>query len=99
MVLVELGEIAWIEAADYYACLHTDAGALMMRESLKSLEERLDGRRFVRIHRSAIVNLDRVRELKPSFGGEYFVILRDGTRLKLARSRRAGLEALLESGL
>lgn len=99
VVLLEVGEIAWIEAADYYVRLHTDAGSLMMRESLKSLEERLDAKRFVRIHRSAIVNLDRVRELKPTFGGEHFVILRDGTRLKLARSRRAGLEELLESGL
>lgn len=99
VVLLDVGEISWIEAADYYVRLHSDAGALMMRESLKKLERRLGKQRFARIHRSALVNLDRVRELRPSFGGDFFVILRDGTRLKLARSRRAELERLLKSRL
>ncbi len=66
---------------------------------MQSLEARLDPDRFFRVHRSAIVNLDRMKELQPYFGRSQVVIMRDGTKLKLSRSRRAKLEALLGSGL
>jgi two-component system LytT family response regulator len=67
----------------------------VMRESLQALEGRLDPGRFFRVHRSAIVNLDRVTELSPFFKGDRVVLLRNGTRLPLSRSRRAELESRL----
>jgi two-component system LytT family response regulator len=98
-MLLDVGEIDWIEAANYYAKLHLGARTHLMRTSLGSLESRLDPSRFFRLHRSAIVNLDRVRELRPSFHGEHVVVLRDGTRLRLPRARRDGLAALLRQPL
>ena len=91
--------IDWIEAADYVVRLHAGGAVHTLREPLADLEKRLDPRRFFRIHRSTIVNLDRVKELQPLFYGEYVVILRDGQKLRLSRSRREGLEALLGTRL
>jgi len=88
-------DIDWIEAADYCARLHVQGKTHVIRESLAELERRLDPGRFFRIHRGAIVNLDRVGELLPYFKGERVVVLQDGTRLRLSRSRRADLEARL----
>jgi two-component system LytT family response regulator len=94
-VFVPLSDIDWIEAADYYVQLHVGAKSYLHREPMRDLEARLDPRRFVRIHRSTIVALDRVAELRPSAHGDHCVRLRDGTDLKLSRARRGRLRELL----
>jgi two-component system LytT family response regulator len=94
-VFLRVEEIDWIEADDYYARLHVGGRAHLLRETMASLEQRLDPGRFFRVHRSAIVNLDRVREMQPLFRGEHVLILHDGTRLKLSRGRLDRLEAAL----
>ena len=71
-------EIDWIEAEGDYMKFHVAGRAHLMRETMARLEARLDGKRFIRIHRSTIVNVDRVRKLSPSFAGEYAVVLADG---------------------
>ena len=78
-------DVEWVEAAGNYVRLHVGGESYLYRESMKNMETRLDGEQFVRIHRSAIVNLDRIRELQPWFHGEYVVILQDGTRLMASR--------------
>jgi two-component system LytT family response regulator len=95
---LKVDEVDWIEAADYYVKLHIARKSHLLRESMSDLEGRLDPDKFMRIHRSAIVNLDRVKEMHPLFNGEYVVILHDGTELKLSRSRREQLQQLLNSG-
>jgi two-component system LytT family response regulator len=95
-VFVPLSEIDWIEAADCYVQLHVGARSYLHREPLRDLEARLDPRRFVRIHRSTIVAIDRVAELRPSAHGDHCVRLRDGTDLKLSRTRRGRLRMALE---
>ena len=90
-------EIDWIEAADYYVKVHAGTESHLLRDSMNALEKRLDPARFFRVHRSAIVNLDRVRELQPYFKGEYVLILQNGTKLKLSRARRDKLEELLHT--
>jgi two-component system, LytTR family, response regulator len=94
-VFVRVEEVDWIEADDYYARLHVGEKVHLLRESMASLEARLDPSRFFRVHRSAIVNLDRVREVQFLFRGEHVVILHDGSKLKLTRSRLERLEAML----
>jgi two-component system, LytTR family, response regulator len=96
-LLVPFTDIDWIEAADYYVQLHVGAKSYLHREPMRDLEARLDPRRFVRIHRSTIVAIDRVAELRASTHGDHCVRLRDGTELKLSRSRRGRLRALLET--
>jgi two-component system LytT family response regulator len=87
--------IAWIEADDYYVRLHVDGGSHLVRQSLRSLEHQLDPRIFVRIHRSALVNIGYVRELSRDSRGRYLVTLRDNTRLTVGeRRRRAIVQAL-----
>jgi two-component system LytT family response regulator len=91
-------EIDWIEAADYYVKLHVGRKSHLLRETMSELEAKLDPEKFLRIHRSSIVNLDRVKEMHLHFNGEYLVILHDGTELKLSRSRREQLQQLLNVG-
>jgi two-component system LytT family response regulator len=93
IVFLKAEEVDWIEAADYYARLHTGANSYLIRESMNDLEATLDPASFVRIHRSTIVNLDRVREMRPLFRGELVVVLSDGTQLRMSRSRRDELES------
>lgn len=81
-------EIEWIEADDYYVAVHARGKRHLVRESLASLQRRLDPGQFVRVHRSAIVNLAQVRGIVPGPGGEACVALRDGTQLPLSRRRR-----------
>lgn len=88
-------EVDWIEAAGDYMCLHIGKKPHYVREKMAALEEKLDPRRFVRIHRSTIVNLDRVRELRGHDSGGYVVVLHDGTELKLSRSYQSQVLALL----
>ena len=93
IVFLKAEEVDWIEAADYYARLHAGANSYLIRESMNDLEAGLDPAAFVRIHRSTIVNLDRVREMRPLFRGELVVVLHDGTQLRMSRSRRDELES------
>ena len=92
---VRTGEIDWIEAADYCVKLHVQGKVHVLRESMAALTDRLDPASFFRVHRSAIVNLERILELQPMFKGDHVILLRDGTRLKLSKSRRGALEARL----
>ena len=96
MYFVAASEIEWADAAGNYVRLHAGGRAHLYRDTMKSLEARLDARRFVRIHRSAIVNIDRVAQIEPYVHGEYVVTMRDGTRLTSSRAHSAGLRALLE---
>ena len=89
---VNVAEIDWIEAADYYVCLHVGPKSHLFRRSMAELEEDLDPTRFCRIHRSAIVNLERVRSLDLREDGEHDVQLNDGTRLRMSRRYRKELQ-------
>jgi Response regulator of the LytR/AlgR family len=92
-------EIDWIEAEGDYMKFHVGGKTHLMRETMARLEARLDPKRFIRIHRSTIVNVDRMRKLSPSFAGEYAVILQDGTKLKLSRGYHERIAALLKQAL
>jgi two-component system LytT family response regulator len=87
-LVLDVAEIDWIEADDYYAAVHARGRRHLIRESLASLEERLAGSRFVRVHRSALVNLARVCEVRSVPGEDPAVVLHDGTRIPLSRRRR-----------
>jgi two-component system LytT family response regulator len=86
ITFVKVSEIDWIEAADYYACLHVGARTHMLRRTLSELEQDLDPAIFCRIHRSTIVNCDRITGLKLNEDGDYDVLLVTGARLRLSRS-------------
>ncbi len=90
-------EIDWIEAADYYVLLHVGNKTHLLRETIAHLEARLDSQRFLRIHRSTIVNLARVKECQPQGNGEALVILQNGAKLKLSRRRRKVLARIIEN--
>jgi two-component system LytT family response regulator len=92
-------EIDWIEAEGDYMKFHVNGRAHLMRETMARLEARLDPKRFIRIHRSTIVNIDRLRKLSPSFAGEYAVVLHDGTKLKLSRGYHERIATLLKQTL
>ena len=94
VVWVKLDEIDWIGSADNYAELHVGGKSHLMRETMTALEARLDMEKFVRISRSVIVNVQRVKELKRLFHGGYEVILLDGTMLTLSRRYRDKLKQL-----
>ena len=93
VVFLKTDEIDWIEAADYYARLHVGKSSYLLRESMNDLEATLDPNHFVRIHRSAIVNLDRVREMHD----DLVIVLHDGTQLPMSRSRRDDLQSRFHS--
>jgi len=95
---LKIDGIDWIEAADYYACLHVGPRTHMLRRSIAELEQDLDPARFCRIHRSTIVNLERIRGLTLSPDGDYEVELEDKTRLRLSRSYRKQLQSRLHVG-
>ena len=95
VVFLRADEISWVEAAGNYVNLHAGSEAYVLRESMKNMETRLDPELFVRIHRSAIVNVNRIRELQPWFHGEYVVILHDGTRLMASRVFSDRLDKLI----
>ena len=92
-------EIDWIEAEGDYMKFHVAGRAHLMRETMARLEARLDPKRFIRIHRSTIINIDRLRKLSPSFAGEYAVVLHDGTKLKLSRGYHERIASLLKQSL
>jgi two-component system, LytTR family, response regulator len=95
ITLVDVAQIDWIEAYDDYARVHVGGRRLLVAERLRTLQDMLGADRFARIHRSALVNVERVRELRHHSHGDYVVVLSDGTRLRMSRSRR---EALLGAG-
>jgi two-component system, LytTR family, response regulator len=88
---VRVEDIESIDAAGHYLDVHTSSAAHLIRESISALAERLDPARFVRIHRSTIVNVDRIRELQPAFHGEFVVTLQSGRRVRCSRTYAQGL--------
>ena len=92
------GDLDWIEAAGNYVRLHLGEESHLFRETMNRMESRLDPKRFVRIHRSRIVNTERIKELQPWFNGEYVVVLRNGQRLPLSRGYRDKLQEQLGKG-
>jgi two-component system LytT family response regulator len=89
---IRVAEIDWIEAAGVYVNLHIAGRQLLYRASLQELAERLDARRFVRVHRSAIVNIESIVQLEPISHGEFDVVLKNGARTRVSRGYRAQLE-------
>ena len=92
-IVVDAADIDWIEASDYYVTIHSGTSAHLLRQTMDEIETQLDARLFFRVHRSTIVNIDRVREIHPLFRGDCALVLADGQRLKLSRSRRKDFEA------
>ena len=97
LTFVRPEDVDWIDAAGNYVRLHVAGRPHLIRETMKSIESRLDPEVFVRVHRSAIVNIDRVASLEPYFHGEYVVVMRDGSKLTSSRSHSARLRALIRS--
>ncbi len=98
LVFLKPEEIVRVEAADNYVMLHLVSGRLMLRETMTAIEGRLGAQGFARVNRSAIVNLDQVREIQPAQHGDYQVVLRDGTVLPLSRSLRGKLDRFVGGG-
>jgi len=92
---VRIPDIDWLEASGNYIKIHTGVQEHLLRSSLKSFEERLDPDRFLRVHRSAIINVDSIQRLEPWFHGEYSVVLRDGTRLTSSRTYSERLRSMV----
>ena len=95
IIFLKTAEIDWIEAEGDYVKFHVAGRTHLMRGTMAALEDRLDPARFIRIHRSTIVNADRLRKLSPSFEGEYAVVLQDGTKLRLSRGYQDRIKSLL----
>jgi two-component system LytT family response regulator len=96
MVFLKVEEIDWISADDYYVKLHRGRKSYQLRESLNKLEGELDPMMFLRIHRSTIVNINRIKEIQTHFNGNFIVLLSDGTELLLSRSRREHAQMILK---
>jgi two-component system LytT family response regulator len=92
---VRADEIEWVDAQENYVRLHAGGRAHLVRETMTALEARLNPETFVRVHRSAIVNIDRVERIEPHLRGEYLITLRDGTRITSSRAHSARLRELL----
>src|SRR5882757_8019518 len=97
VLFLKTTDIDYVEAAGNYLNLYVGKETHLIRETMQSLESRLNPERFLRIHRSTFVNLERIKELQPWFGGEYVVVLRDGRKLTLSRTYRARVQQLLEA--
>ena len=95
LVIVSVADIDWAEAARDYVSLHVGNKVWLLRETITAVEARLRHCGFLRIHRSVLVNVKRVKELRPLSKGEFTVILADATELKLSRNYRAALNTLL----
>lgn len=95
-VRVNVATIDWIDAAGDYMCVHAGGRTYVLRETMKSLEAILDPQVFQRVHRSTIVNVKRVRRLRPHMNGEYFLTLQDGQEIKLSRTYRDRVDQLLQ---
>jgi two-component system, LytTR family, response regulator len=99
LLVIDLDDVDWIGAADNYVTLHAGGREYVVRDTMGRLERELDPARFVRIHRSTIVQLDRIRELLPDFHGDFTIVLKSGARLTLSRRHRANLEKALGRSL
>ena len=97
MFVVKVSDVDWFEAQGNYVRVHSGKAAHLIRETISAVEASLNPAQFARIHRSTVVNLDRIRELQPWFAGDYLVILKDGTQLKLSRTFRDQLQARLKT--
>lgn len=95
-VILLTDEIDWVGAADNYLELHAGTSSYVVRETMSQLQSKLDPQKFVRIHRSTLVNVERVKELHPMFAGDQVVLLHDGTKLQVSRTHRQRLMALLD---
>jgi two-component system, LytTR family, response regulator len=95
IIFLKVEAIDWIEADDKYVRLHAGPATHLVRQTLSAMEEQLDPDKFLRIHRSAVVNVERIKELQPLFGGEHRVILDGGTALTLSRNYKEKLFRLL----
>ncbi|MGH8179143.1 MAG: LytR/AlgR family response regulator transcription factor [Steroidobacter sp.] len=95
-VRLDVKTIDWIDAAGDYMCVHAEGRTYVLRETMKSLEAVLDPNVFQRVHRSTIVNVQRVRRLRPHTNGEYYLTLDDGQEIKLSRSYRDRVDQLLQ---
>ena len=95
LVLLKTDDIDWIEASGKYVAVHAGPGKHLLREAIGAIESQLDPRKFIRIHRSFIVNIDRIQELQPWFHHEYRAVLKDGTRLTVSRSFKSHLASAL----
>ena len=95
VLVLKIDDIDWVEAADNYVNLHIGNESHLHRETMAALEARFPAEKFMRISRSTMVNIERIKELQPMFHGEYSVILRNGTRLTLSRGYREKLNQLL----
>ena len=95
VVILKVDEIDWIDAAGNYVKIHAGEEGLLLRETMARIEKRLDPNLFMRIHRSTIVNIERIRELQQQFHGDYVVVLKTGQRLTLSRSYRDKMQKLL----
>lgn len=91
-VVIESSEIDWVEAADCYVSLHVNGASHLLRLTMDEIEQQLDPQQFVRVHRSSIVNLDRVREVHPMFRGDCVLVLSTGEKVRLSRGRRREFE-------
>jgi two-component system LytT family response regulator len=91
ILLVRVEDVDWLEAAGNYVCIHLGKRNHIVRDSLVHLEKQLDPARFLRVHRSAMVNLERIHELRPTFQGDYRVVLLSGDVLPLSRKYREAL--------
>ncbi|HUL70071.1 MAG TPA: LytTR family DNA-binding domain-containing protein [Gemmatimonadales bacterium] len=98
LYFVAIADLDWVEAASNYVRLHVGAEVHLMRETLSRLAERLSNGRFLRIHRTTIINVDRIREIQPWFSGEYIVTLNDGTKLKVSRGYRGEVARWMGKG-
>jgi two-component system, LytTR family, response regulator len=99
VIFLRTDEITWIEAAGNYLELHTGKESHLIREPISDFEQRLNPERFIRIHRSCIVNVESIKELQPGFGGEYLVVMNDGQQLTASRGYRERLQQLLSNEL
>lgn len=96
VVFLDMDEIDWVEASANYVRLHIGTQSYLLREGISRISGRLVPEQFVRIHRSTIVNVERIKELQPCNSGEYIVVLKDGKELSCSRGYRAGLQKLIE---
>lgn len=99
IIFLKTAEVNWIQADDKYAHLHTGGKSHLVRQTLGALEAQLDPQKFVRIHRSAIVNIERIKELQPMFAGDHTVVLENDTRLTLSRTYKNRLFEILGNPL
>ena len=99
VILIKVDDLDWVDAAGNYVRLHAGNESHLLRETMGRLESRLDPDRFLRIHRSSIVNIERIKELQQQFHGDYIVVLKNGQRLTLSRSYRDKIQGLLSQSI